>query len=144
LKFLLDLYAAAPAACEQLRCAAFNGITRSAHARGPQRRAFSPFHCHGRHHRLLLLQGSAVGGFSVLAFFGALEVCAALSFILCVVGEFLAAKAGLGYYLRSASNNIDAAAMFAALIVLSLLATALALTVRLAHHRTVFWKYQRH
>ena len=76
--------------------------------------------------------------------FGALEVCAALSFILCVVGEFLAAKAGLGYYLRSASNNIDAAAMFAALIVLSLLATALALTVRLAHHRTVFWKYQRH
>jgi NitT/TauT family transport system permease protein len=76
--------------------------------------------------------------------FGALEVCAALSFILCVVGEFLAAKAGLGFYLRSASNNIDAAAMFAALIVLSLLATALALAVRLAHHRTVFWKYQRH
>lgn len=76
--------------------------------------------------------------------FGALEVCAALSFILCVVGEFLAAKAGLGYYLRAASNNIDAAAMFASLIVLSLLATTLALAVRAAHHRTVFWKYRRH
>ena len=76
--------------------------------------------------------------------FGALEVCAALSFILCVVGEFLAAKAGLGFYLRSASNNIDAAAMFASLIVLSLLATTLALAVRAAHHRTVFWKYRRH
>lgn len=76
--------------------------------------------------------------------FGALEVCAALSFILCVVGEFLAAKAGLGFYLRAASNNIDAAAMFASLIVLSLLATTLALAVRAAHHRTVFWKYRRH
>ncbi len=76
--------------------------------------------------------------------FGGLEVCAALSFILCVVGEFLAAKAGLGYYLRAASNNIDAAAMFASLIVLSLLATLLALAVRAAHHRTVFWKYRRH
>lgn len=76
--------------------------------------------------------------------FGALEVCAALSFILCVVGEFLAAKAGLGYFLRAASNNIDAAAMFASLIVLSLLATILALAVRVAHHRTVFWKYRRH
>ena len=56
----------------------------------------------------------------------------------------LAAKAGLGFYLRSASNNIDAAAMFASLIVLSLLATTLALAVRVAHHRTVFWKYRRH
>ncbi len=74
--------------------------------------------------------------------FGALEVCAALSFILCVVGEFLAAEAGLGYYLRAASNNIDAATMFAALIVLSLLATALAMVVRVTHHRTVFWKYR--
>jgi NitT/TauT family transport system permease protein len=74
--------------------------------------------------------------------FGALEVCAALSFILCVVGEFLAAKAGLGYYLRAASNNIDAASMFASLIVLSLLATTLALAVRVAHHRAVFWKYR--
>jgi NitT/TauT family transport system permease protein len=73
--------------------------------------------------------------------FGALEVCAALSFILCVVGEFLAAEAGLGYYLRAASNNIDAASMFAALIVLALLATALALLVRATHHRAVFWKY---
>jgi NitT/TauT family transport system permease protein len=76
--------------------------------------------------------------------FGALEVCAALSFILCVVGEFLAAKAGLGFFLRAASNNIDAAAMFASLIVLSVLATALALAVRVAHHRAVFWKYRRH
>jgi NitT/TauT family transport system permease protein len=74
--------------------------------------------------------------------FGALEVCAALSFILCVVGEFLAAQAGLGYYLRAASDNIDAASMFAALIVLSLLATALALVVRATHHRAVFWKYR--
>lgn len=76
--------------------------------------------------------------------FGALEVCAALSFILCVVGEFLAAEAGLGYYLRAASDNIDAASMFAALIVLSLLATALATAVRVAHRRAVFWKYRPH
>lgn len=75
--------------------------------------------------------------------FSGLEVCAALSFILCVVGEFLAAKAGLGYYLRSASYDIDAASMFAAVVVLSLLASLLALLVRFAYHRVVFWKYHK-
>lgn len=72
--------------------------------------------------------------------FSGLEVCAALSFILCVVGEFLAARAGLGYYLRAASYQIDAASMFAAVVVLALLASLLALAVRVTHHRVVFWK----
>ncbi len=75
--------------------------------------------------------------------FSGLEVCAALSFILCVVGEFLAATAGLGYFLRAASYNIDAASMFAAVVVLALLASLLAMAVRLAHHRVVFWKYHK-
>ncbi|GAA5236728.1 ABC transporter permease [Verticiella sediminum] len=75
--------------------------------------------------------------------FSGLEVCAALSFILCVVGEFLAANAGLGYYLRAASYDINAASMFAAIVVLAALASLLALAVRLAHHRAVFWKYRK-
>lgn len=75
--------------------------------------------------------------------FGGLEVCAALSFILCVVGEFLAATAGLGYYLRAASYDIDATSMFAAIVVLSLLASLLALTVRFTHQRVIFWKYHK-
>lgn len=75
--------------------------------------------------------------------FSGLEVCAALSFILCVVGEFLAAIAGLGYYLRAASYNIDASSMFAAVLVLAALASMLALIVRLAHQRIVFWKYRK-
>ncbi|MFZ1498718.1 MAG: ABC transporter permease [Giesbergeria sp.] len=75
--------------------------------------------------------------------FSGLEVCAALSFILCVVGEFLAANAGLGYFLRAASYNIDATSMFSAVVVLAVMASALALGVRFAHHRAVFWKYRK-
>lgn len=76
--------------------------------------------------------------------FAGLEVCAALSFILCVVGEFLAANAGLGYYVRAASFDINAAGMFAAVAVLAILASSLAFAVRIAHHRMVFWKYRTH
>lgn len=75
--------------------------------------------------------------------FGGLEVCAALSFILCVVGEFLAATAGLGYFIRAASYDIDAAGMFAAVVVLAVLASLLAALVRFLHHRIVFWKYRK-
>ncbi len=74
--------------------------------------------------------------------FGGLEICAALSFILCVVGEFLAARAGLGYFIRAASYDINAAGMFAAVAVLAVLASMLAALVRFLHHRTVFWKYR--
>lgn len=75
--------------------------------------------------------------------FSGLEVCAALSFILCVVGEFLAANAGLGYFIRAASFDINAAGMFAAVTVLAVLASSLALLVRVVHHRVVFWKYRK-
>lgn len=75
--------------------------------------------------------------------FSGLEVCAALSFILCVVGEFLAANAGLGYYVRAASYDINAAGMFAAVTVLAVLASLLAWLMRVAHHRLVFWKYRK-
>jgi len=76
--------------------------------------------------------------------FSGLEVCAALSFILCVVGEFLAANAGLGFYVRAASFDINAAGMFAAVTVLAVLASLLAWLTRVAHHRLVFWKYRKH
>jgi len=72
--------------------------------------------------------------------FSGLEVCAALSFILCVVGEFLAANAGLGYFLRAASYDINATSMFAAILVLAVLASLSAWGVRWAHQRAVFWK----
>lgn len=75
--------------------------------------------------------------------FSGLEVCAALSFILCVVGEFLAATAGLGYYIRAASFDINAAGMFAAITVLAVMASLLAVLVRYSHHRAVFWKYRK-
>lgn len=75
--------------------------------------------------------------------FSGLEVCAALSFILCVVGEFLAARAGLGFYIRAASFDINAAGMFAAIVVLAVMAALLAVLVRYTHHRVVFWKYRK-
>lgn len=75
--------------------------------------------------------------------FSGLEVCAALSFILCVVGEFIAADNGLGYYIKASSSNIDAAGMFAAVAVLAALASLLALLVRVAHRRIVFWQFRK-
>lgn len=75
--------------------------------------------------------------------FSGLQVCAALSFILCIVGEFLAARAGLGYYIRSASYDINATGMFSAVLVLALLASVLALFFKVLHHRVVFWKYRK-
>jgi len=72
--------------------------------------------------------------------FSGLQVCAALSFILCVVGEFLAANAGLGYFLRAASYDINATSMFAAILVLAALASLSAWGVRWVHQRAVFWK----
>jgi len=75
--------------------------------------------------------------------FSGLEVCAALGFILCVVGEFIAADNGLGYYIKAASSNIDAAGMFAAVAVLAALASLLAGLVRLAHRYVVFWQFRK-
>jgi len=75
--------------------------------------------------------------------FSGLEICAALSFILCVVAEFIAAPNGLGYYVKAASADINASGMFAAIAVLAGLASLLALMVRYAHRRVVFWQFRK-
>lgn len=75
--------------------------------------------------------------------FSGLEICAALSFILCVVGEFIAAQNGLGYFIKAASSNINTSGMFAAVAVLALLASLLAVTVRAVHRRVVFWENRK-
>jgi len=75
--------------------------------------------------------------------FSGLEICAALSFILCVVAEFIAAPFGLGYYVKAASADINASGMFAAIAVLAALASLLALIVRVVHHRVVFWQFRK-
>ena len=58
-------------------------------------------------------------------FFGGLKVAITLAVVGAVVGEFVGSNQGLGYYLLVTSANVDTAAVFADLILLSVLAMGL-------------------
>jgi NitT/TauT family transport system permease protein len=61
--------------------------------------------------------------------FAALKICAPLSVIGAVVGEFVGASAGLGHLVRLANSELATDLMFAALIVLGAMGTTLYLIV---------------
>ena len=61
--------------------------------------------------------------------FAALKVCITLSVIGAVVGEFVGASAGLGHLVRLANSELATDLMFAALLVLGTMGTALFLIV---------------
>ena len=56
-----------------------------------------------------------------------------------VVSEFVASTHGLGFIVKSRSQDLDVSMMFAAIATLSLMGVAGNLLVRLAHRRLVFW-----
>ena len=74
------------------------------------------------------------------AIFAGLEVAIVLSVVGAVVGEFVSAKEGLGWYILYANSLSDAAGMFAAFLVLAALGTVLNEVVRLIARRVVFWR----
>jgi NitT/TauT family transport system permease protein len=71
--------------------------------------------------------------------FVGLDVAIVLSVIGAIVGEFVGAKAGLGYLILQKNFNFDMAGTFAILIILSLIGVGLHLLVSAAQRRVVFW-----
>jgi NitT/TauT family transport system permease protein len=57
-----------------------------------------------------------------------------------VVGELIASNRGIGYLISSAASQFDTAGVFAALIVLTILATILNALVNVIDRRTSVWK----
>jgi NitT/TauT family transport system permease protein len=66
-----------------------------------------------------------------------------MSVIGVIIGEFISAKAGLGFYILYASSRMDTGAIFAALFILCIIGAALFGAVALAE-RYVRYHYGRH
>jgi NitT/TauT family transport system permease protein len=71
--------------------------------------------------------------------FVGLDIAIVLSVIGAIVGEFVGAKAGLGYLILQKDFNFDMAGSFAILIVLSVIGIGLHALVGWVHRRVVFW-----
>ena len=71
--------------------------------------------------------------------FVGLDIAIVLSVIGAIVGEFVGAKAGLGYLILQKNFNFDMAGTFAILIVLSLIGVGLHAVIVFAQRRVVFW-----
>ncbi len=71
--------------------------------------------------------------------FAGLNVAVVFSITGALVGEFVGAKQGLGMLLLQFNFNMDIAGMFAVLIVLAAMGTALHAVVRGLHRRLIFW-----
>jgi NitT/TauT family transport system permease protein len=71
--------------------------------------------------------------------FVGLDVAIVLSVIGAIVGEFVGAKAGLGYLLMQKNFNFDMAGTFAILVVLSLIGIVLHAIVQAVQRRVIFW-----
>lgn len=76
------------------------------------------------------------------AFASGLRVAAAVAPIGAVVGEWVGASAGLGYYMLLMNGRVQTAAMFAALLVLALLAVALYFAIDAALRKLVAWQQE--
>ena len=71
--------------------------------------------------------------------FVGLDVAIVLSVIGAIVGEFVGAKAGLGYLILQKNFNFDMAGTFAILIILSVIGVGLHGLIGIAQRRIVFW-----
>jgi NitT/TauT family transport system permease protein len=69
-----------------------------------------------------------------------LQVAVVLAFVGCVVSEFVASSAGLGYVIRALAADLNVALMFAAIIGLAVMGAAAGGLVRALHRRLVPWR----
>ncbi len=70
--------------------------------------------------------------FALPAIFSGMKIAMTMAIIGVIIGEFISAKAGLGFYILYASSRMDTAAIFAALFVLCMIGVALFGAVTLA------------
>ena len=71
--------------------------------------------------------------------FAGLNTAIVLAVIAAIVGEFVGARAGIGYLILQANFDLDLAAVFALLTLLGILGVGLSLCVRAIEHRVCFW-----
>lgn len=71
--------------------------------------------------------------------FAGLDIGIVLAVIGAIVGEFVGAQAGLGYLILQRNFSMDAAGMFAILIVLSVIGIVLHAAMRFLARRVIFW-----
>lgn len=71
--------------------------------------------------------------------FVGLDIAIVLSVIGAIVGEFVGAKAGLGYLILQKNFSFDMAGVFAILVLLSCVGVGLHLVVNLIQRRVLFW-----
>lgn len=74
------------------------------------------------------------------AFASGLRVAAAVAPIGAVVGEWVGASAGLGYYMLLMNGRVQTAAMFAALFVLAIMAVCIYFLIDAALRRLIGWQ----
>jgi NitT/TauT family transport system permease protein len=72
-----------------------------------------------------------------------LQVALVLSFIGCVVSEFVASRAGLGYLVKTFATDLNVAVMFAAVLSLAIIGSTLGFGLGLLRRRLVFWREER-
>ncbi|MGQ7793166.1 ABC transporter permease [Faunimonas sp. B44] len=72
--------------------------------------------------------------------FAGLNVGIVMSVLGAIVGEFIGAKAGLGYMLLQMNYNLDVAGMFSVLVVLGLMGIVLNGIAQYARRKVVFWR----
>jgi NitT/TauT family transport system permease protein len=72
-----------------------------------------------------------------------LKVAVTLAVVGAVVGEFVGASEGLGYVLLLANGNLDAALLFADLILMSLIGVLLFAAVEVAEALLIPWHASR-
>lgn len=75
--------------------------------------------------------------------FSSLKICTSLSVMGVIVGELYASAKGLGYVIANSQKYMDTPPMFAALIVMSLLAWGMFLVVSIIERVAMPWKYKK-
>src|ERR1700726_4912430 len=70
--------------------------------------------------------------FALPAIFSGMKIAMTMAVIGVIIGEFISAKAGLGFYILYASSRMETAVIFAALLVLCVIGVALFGAVALA------------
>ncbi len=72
--------------------------------------------------------------------FAGLNIGIVMSVLGAIVGEFIGAKAGLGYLLLQMNYNLDVTGMFAVLVVLGVVGIVLNALMQFTRRRIVFWR----
>lgn len=72
--------------------------------------------------------------------FAGLEIAVVLSVVGAIVGEFVGAREGLGYYILLSNSMFDTVGMFAAFVLLAAIGAFLSVLVKFIGRRVVFWQ----